>query len=100
LSVFARGLFGFTAVLPYTAVLALSVLVGLIVQGNLSNLTSGILAVAVPQYRGATIGLYSCIGFGAGSSERSCSASGSTNSAERRSPPPGYQASAPAALRA
>ena len=34
-------------------------------QGNFSNLTSGILAVATPQHRGATIGLYSCIGFGA-----------------------------------
>ena len=97
---FAGGLFGFTTVLPYTAVLALSVLVGLIVQDNLSNLTSGLLAVAVPQYRGATIGLYSCIGLGAGPSERSCSASGSANSAERRSPPPGSQALAPAALRA
>ena len=35
------------------------------VQGNFSNLTSGILAVATPQHRGAMIGLYSCIGFGA-----------------------------------
>jgi MFS family permease len=35
------------------------------VQGNFSNLTSGVLAVADPRYRGATIGLYSCIGFGA-----------------------------------
>src|SRR5262244_2917681 len=30
-----------------------------------SNLTSGVLAVAAPLYLGATIGLYSCIGFGA-----------------------------------
>jgi predicted MFS family arabinose efflux permease len=66
LSAFAGGLFGFTAMLPYIAVLALSVLVGYIVQGNFSNLTSGVLAVAAPRYRGATIGLYSCIGFGAG----------------------------------
>jgi len=36
------------------------------VQGNFSNLTSGVLAVAAPRHRGATIGLYSCIGFGAG----------------------------------
>jgi predicted MFS family arabinose efflux permease len=66
LSAFAGGLFGFTAMLPYIAVLALSVFVGFIVQGNFSNLTSGVLAVAAPQYRGATIGLYSCIGFAAG----------------------------------
>ena len=51
--------------LPYIAVLALSVVAGFIVQGNFSNLTSGLLAVAAPRYLGATIGLYSCIGFGA-----------------------------------
>jgi predicted MFS family arabinose efflux permease len=66
LSAVAGGLFGFTAMLPYIAVLALSVVAGFIVQGNFSNLTSGVLAVAAPRYRGATIGLYSCIGFGAG----------------------------------
>jgi predicted MFS family arabinose efflux permease len=66
LSAFAGGLFGFTAMLPYIAVLGLSVIVGFIVQGNFSNLTSGVLAVAAPRHRGATIGLYSCIGFGAG----------------------------------
>jgi predicted MFS family arabinose efflux permease len=66
LSALTGGLFGFTAMLPYIAVLALSVGVGFIVQGNFSNLTSGVLAAADPRYRGATIGLYSCIGFGAG----------------------------------
>ena len=66
LSAFAGGLFGFAAMLPYIAVLALSVVAGFIVQGNFSNLTSGVLAVAAPRYRGATIGVYSCIGFGAG----------------------------------
>ena len=66
LSALAGGLFGFTAMLPYIAVLALAVIAGFIVQGNFSNLTSGVLAVAAPRYRGATIGLYSCIGFGAG----------------------------------
>jgi predicted MFS family arabinose efflux permease len=66
LSAIAGGLFGFTAMLPYVVVLGLSVVAGSIVQGNFSNLTSGVLAVAVPQYRGATIGLYSGIGFGAG----------------------------------
>jgi MFS family permease len=52
--------------LPYVAVLGVSVIAGFIVQGNFSNLTSGVLAVAAPRYRGATIGLYSCVGFGAG----------------------------------
>jgi predicted MFS family arabinose efflux permease len=66
LSALTGGLFGFTATLPYIAVLALSVVVGSIVQGNFSNLTSGVLAVAATRHQGATIGLYSCIGFGAG----------------------------------
>jgi hypothetical protein len=44
----------------------LSLIAGFVVQGNFSNLTSGVLAVAAPRYRGATIGLYSSIGFGAG----------------------------------
>ena len=65
LSAFAGGLFDFTAMLPYIAVLGFSVVAGFIVQGNFSNLTSGVLAVAAPRYRGTTIGLYSCIGFGA-----------------------------------
>jgi hypothetical protein len=66
LSAIAGGLFGFSAMLPYVAVLGLSLVVGFIVQGNFSNLTSGVLGVAAARYRGATIGLYSCIGFGAG----------------------------------
>jgi MFS transporter len=56
LSAFAGGLFGFTAMLPYIAVLSLAVVAGFIVQGNFSNLTSGVLAVAAPRHRGATIG--------------------------------------------
>jgi predicted MFS family arabinose efflux permease len=66
LSAFAGGLFGFTALLPYIAVLGLAVVAGFIVQGNFSNLTSGVLAVAVPRHRGVTIGVYSCVGFGGG----------------------------------
>jgi len=65
LSAVAGGFFGFTAVLPYIAVLGLSLVAGFIVQGNFSNLTSGVLAVAARRYLGTTIGLYSCIGFGA-----------------------------------
>jgi MFS family permease len=60
------GLFGFTAMLPYIAVILLAVAAGFIVQGNFSNLTSGVLAVAAPRHSGATIGLYSCVGFGGG----------------------------------
>jgi len=66
LSALTGGMFGFTAILPYFAVLWLAVAIGFIVQGNFSNLTSGVLAVAVPRHRGATIGVYSCVGFAAG----------------------------------
>jgi hypothetical protein len=47
-SVFATGLFGFAATLPLTAALLLSLVAGFIVQGNFSNLTSGLLATAFP----------------------------------------------------
>jgi predicted MFS family arabinose efflux permease len=60
------GLFGFAALLPFLVVTIAALMVGLIAQGNFSNLTSGLLAVAVPQYAGATMALYSCIGFGGG----------------------------------
>jgi predicted MFS family arabinose efflux permease len=63
-SAIATGLFGFAALLPYLAAALLALAVGFIAQGNFSNLTSGLLAVAVPQYAGATMALYSCIGFG------------------------------------
>ena len=66
LSAVASGLFGFTAMLPYIAVIWLAIVIGFAVQGNFANLTSGVLAVAAPQHRGTTIGLYSCVGFGGG----------------------------------
>jgi predicted MFS family arabinose efflux permease len=65
-SAIVTGLFGFVALLPYLAAALAALAVGFIAQGNFSNLTSGLLAVAVPQYAGATIALYSCIGFGGG----------------------------------
>jgi MFS family permease len=36
------------------------------VQGNFSNLTSGLLAVAEPWQRGTIVAVYSCIGFAGG----------------------------------
>jgi predicted MFS family arabinose efflux permease len=62
----ATALFGFAALLPYFAAALVAFVVGFIAQGNFSNLTSGLLAVAAPQYAGATMALYSCIGFGGG----------------------------------
>ena len=66
LSALVNALFGLAAALPYNAVVWLSLAAGFIVQGNFSNLTSGVLAVAAPRHLGATMALYSCIGFGGG----------------------------------
>ena len=65
-SALVNALFGFTAMLPYGAVVGLAMAAGFIVQGNFSNLTSGVLAVAEPQLRGAIVAVYSCIGFAGG----------------------------------
>ena len=66
LSALVNALFGFAAMLPYGAVVALAMAAGFVVQGNFSNLTSGLLAVAEPRLRGATVAVYSCIGFAGG----------------------------------
>ena len=65
-SVLANALFGFAAILPYGAVVALALAAGFVVQGNFSNLTSGLLAVAEPSQRGTIVAVYSCIGFAGG----------------------------------
>jgi hypothetical protein len=52
--------------LPFLLASVAALAAGFIAQGNFSNLTSGLLAVVVPQYAGATMALYSCIGFGGG----------------------------------
>lgn len=65
-SAILMAFFGFAALLPYLAVVLVALAVGFIAQGNFSNLTSGLLAVAAPEYAGATMALYSCIGFGGG----------------------------------
>jgi MFS family permease len=65
-SALVNALFGFAAMLPYGAVVALAIAAGFAVQGNFSNLTSGVLAIAEPRLRGATMGVYSCIGFAGG----------------------------------
>jgi predicted MFS family arabinose efflux permease len=66
LSALVSGLFGLVAMLPYRIIMWMSLIAGFIVQGNFANLTSGVLAVAVPCHRGATVALYSCVGFGGG----------------------------------
>jgi predicted MFS family arabinose efflux permease len=66
LSALANGLIGLAAGLPYEVVVWLALAAGFVAQGNFSNLTSGLLVVADPRRRGATVAVYSCIGFGAG----------------------------------
>jgi MFS family permease len=66
ISAIVTGLFGFAAFLPFLMAALAALGVGFLAQGNFSNLTSGLLAVAVPQHAGATMALYSCIGFGGG----------------------------------
>jgi predicted MFS family arabinose efflux permease len=65
-SVLVNALFGFAVMLPYDAVVALAMVAGFVVQGNFSNLTSGVLAVAEPWRRGSVVAVYSCIGFAGG----------------------------------
>jgi predicted MFS family arabinose efflux permease len=66
LSAVVIGGFGFAMLLPFVAAAIASLVTGFIAQGNFSNLTSGLLAVAEPRYAGATMALYSCIGLGGG----------------------------------
>jgi predicted MFS family arabinose efflux permease len=65
-SALVNALFGFAAMLPYGVVVVLALAAGFIVQANFSNLTSGVLAVAERQLIGATVAVYSCIGFAGG----------------------------------
>ena len=65
-SVLVNLSFGFAAMLPYALVITLALAAGFIVQGNYSNLTSGVLAIADLQLLGVTVAVYSCIGFAGG----------------------------------
>jgi hypothetical protein len=65
-SAIVTGLFGLTATLPYVVVIWLALGAGFIVQGNFANLTTGLLAVTARSHAGATVALYSCVGFGGG----------------------------------
>ena len=65
-SALVNASFGFAAALPYGVVIGLAMVAAFIVQGNFSNLTSAVLAVAEPQMRGAIVAVYSCIGFAGG----------------------------------
>jgi predicted MFS family arabinose efflux permease len=66
LSALANVLIGFTAMLPYDVIIWFAMIAGFVVQGNFSNLTSGLLVVAEPSRVGITVAVYSCIGFAGG----------------------------------
>ena len=55
--------FGFTASWPHLAVLGLCVLYFIVIQGNVSTLTTGAVAAAEPGRVGATMALHSFVGF-------------------------------------
>ena len=77
----AGGLFGFQRRCPLWPCFSLSVIAGFIVQGNFSDLTSGVLAVAARGTAGND-GSIPVFGFGGRFSGHSCSASRSTNRRE------------------
>jgi MFS family permease len=56
-------LVGFTAPLPTTVVLGICLLYGITVTGDSAALTSSVVAAADPALRGATMALYSAVGF-------------------------------------
>jgi len=57
---------GFTAPLPWLVVFLLMVAYFLLVMGESAALTAGLIAVAAPGRRGATMAVHSLLGFGAG----------------------------------
>lgn len=55
--------FGFTASLPFAAVVVLSLVYGMTVTGDSASITAGVVAAADPDHRGAAMAVHSCIGF-------------------------------------
>ena len=91
-SVLVNALFGFAVMLPYGAVVALAMVAGFVVQGNFSNLTSGLLAVAEPRRRGSDGGsVPRASALLVGSSARCCLGCLSIGLAERRSSRRGWR---------
>lgn len=56
-------MFGFTASLPFLAIVVLSLVYGVTVTGDSASITAGVVAAAQPDQRGATMAVHSCIGF-------------------------------------
>ena len=56
---------GLAVSLPYFLVAVLAILYGITVTGDSASLTAGVVAAALPGFRGATLAVHSTIGFGA-----------------------------------
>lgn len=54
---------GFLAVLPFPLLVALCLLYGATVTGDSASITAGVVAVAPPGHRGATMAVHACLGF-------------------------------------
>jgi len=61
-AVIAGGL-GFAAELPFTIVVALTLVYGVLVTAESPSITAGLINAAPTGYRGATMAVHSCIGF-------------------------------------
>ena len=59
-------LIGFSATLPYVAVVGLCILYGILNYGDSAAITAGAVMAATPGQTGATMAVHSCVGFGGG----------------------------------
>jgi hypothetical protein len=69
-SVMVNALCGIAAMLPYGLVIVLALTAGFIVQGNFSNLTSGLLTIAERSQRGTIVACTRALASPEGSSAR------------------------------
>jgi MFS family permease len=63
LSALIAGGLGFAAELPFTIVVALTLVYGVLVTAESPSITAGLINAAPTGYRGATMAVHSCIGF-------------------------------------
>jgi MFS family permease len=63
LSAVTACLIGFSAALPFAAVVLFFLVYAALVSGDSASITAGAVANAPPGYRGATMALHACIGF-------------------------------------
>jgi len=57
------ALLGFLAAIPFPLLVALCLVYGALVTGDSASITAGVVAVAPPGHRGATMAVHACLGF-------------------------------------